>query len=56
MQGIGKALAETAIDEAKRLGYEHVVLDTLANMTSARKLYRLLGFVPVSAYYETMHV
>ncbi|KAF7193483.1 Acetyltransferase [Pseudocercospora fuligena] len=50
--GIGKALAETAIDEAKRLGYEHVVLDTLANMTSARKLYRWLGFVPVEAYYE----
>ncbi|EME79482.1 uncharacterized protein MYCFIDRAFT_34126 [Pseudocercospora fijiensis CIRAD86] len=50
--GIGKALAETAISEAKRLGYEHVVLDTLADMMSARKLYRLLGFVEVEAYYE----
>jgi ribosomal protein S18 acetylase RimI-like enzyme len=47
---LGKALAEAAIDEAKRLGYDRIRLDTLPSMTRARKLYLSLGFVEVAPY------
>lgn len=49
--GIGKALAEAIVVEAKRLGYRAMRLDTLASMTSARGLYRSLGFREIEAYY-----
>ncbi|KAK4629586.1 Acetyltransferase [Fulvia fulva] len=51
--GLGKALAERVIDEAKRLGYDAMMLDTLGHMTAALALYRELGFEEVQAYYET---
>ena len=51
--GIGKALAEAAIQEAKRLGYEAMRLDTLPTMASARSLYGDLGFVQTTPYYKT---
>lgn len=49
--GIGKALAEAVILEAKRLGYQAIRLDTLASMASALGLYRSLGFEEIDAYY-----
>lgn len=49
--GIGKALGEAIIAEAKRLGYHAMRLDTLASMTSALRLYRSLGFQDIEAYY-----
>ncbi|KAK3720840.1 hypothetical protein LTR37_003503 [Vermiconidia calcicola] len=51
--GIGKALAEAAIQEAKRLGYGTMRLDTLPTMASARSLYGDLGFVQITPYYKT---
>jgi len=51
--GIGRALAERAVQEAKRLGYGAVVLDTLPSMESARALYKSLGFAEIEAYYRT---
>ncbi|KAK4498926.1 hypothetical protein PRZ48_009436 [Zasmidium cellare] len=51
--GVGRKLAEAVVKEAKGLGYEAVLLDTLASMESAQKLYRSLGFVEVEAYYES---
>lgn len=51
--GAGKALAERVIDEAKRIGYKIMRLDTLQEMTSARALYKALGFVECYRYYET---
>ena len=51
--GLGKALAEAVIEEAKRLGYRAMRLDTLTSMQSARALYKKLGFVEVSPYYDT---
>ncbi|WKN40453.1 GNAT family N-acetyltransferase [Tunicatimonas pelagia] len=50
-KGIGKALARQIIQEAKKLGYTEMVLDTLEQMKAARKLYHALGFQETSAYY-----
>ena len=51
--GLGKALVLDAIAESKQLGYAAMRLDTLPNMTSARALYKSLGFVEIDPYYIT---
>lgn len=50
--GVGKALAEAVVVEAKRLGHERMVLDTLGSMTTPLKLYRGLGFRDIEPYYH----
>jgi len=49
-RGIGRALAEAAIGEARRIGYGRMRLDTLPSMTSAIPLYRSLGFYDIPPY------
>ena len=49
-KGVGKKLAETAVEVAKELGYRRMYLDTLASMNDATKLYRLLGFKETEPY------
>lgn len=51
--GIGKRLAQRVIEEAKAIGYKAVLLDTLATMERARALYKKLGFIETSPYYES---
>jgi len=50
--GLGRQLAETALDAARRAGYACVLLDTLDDMEAARALYEDLGFEPIDPYYH----
>ena len=42
--GIGERLVTECVAEARRLGYRKIVLWTQANLKSARRIYRALGF------------
>jgi ribosomal protein S18 acetylase RimI-like enzyme len=50
--GLGRELANDLIEDARARGYRTMLLDTLASMSSARALYRNLGFVAVAPYYD----
>lgn len=50
--GIGRTLAECAVDEARALGYRSLKLDTLPAMAEAQRLYAELGFVDTAPYYD----
>ena len=51
-KGIGRALGEAVLDEARALGYRTMRLDTSIRQSEATALYRRLGFRDIEAYYE----
>ncbi len=50
--GLGRALTLEVLDQAKKMGYRRVRLDTLRSMTNAMALYEKLGFSEVEPYYN----
>ena len=50
--GLGEALVQALMADARALGYRELKLDTLARMTEARALYSSLGFEESDAYYH----
>lgn len=52
-KGLGRALAEHLISEARQIGYTHMRLDTVEPfMKDAVAMYRRLGFAEIAAYCE----
>jgi GNAT superfamily N-acetyltransferase len=50
--GLGRHLAEAALDAARQCGYASVLLDTLDEMETARAMYEDLGFAEIPPYYH----
>jgi putative acetyltransferase len=49
-QGFGKLMAKHIIQDARALGYERILLDTLPTMQAAQGIYEKLGFRETIAY------
>jgi len=50
-RGLGRVLVEAIIEEARKIGYMHMRLDTIADrMERAIALYRSIGFVEIPPY------
>lgn len=49
---IGEILVDKIIEDAKNIGYDYMVLDTLTTLTGAVNLYRKKGFIEIEPYYE----
>lgn len=51
--GLGQALVNLLLDEARQRGYGSIVLDTLPAMGAAQAMYEWLGFTDIPPYYDT---
>jgi ribosomal protein S18 acetylase RimI-like enzyme len=51
--GLGKDLVMHILEEAQRLNYDEIRLDTLPMMRHAQSLYASLGFEEIEPYYDT---
>lgn len=50
--GLGRTLAQHLVDEAIRLGYSTMLLDTLDRLKRAMAIYASMGFLPTEPYYQ----
>ena len=50
---IGNLLVEKIIDDAKKIGYSHMLLDTLPFLKSAIHMYKKYGFYAISSYNDS---
>ena len=48
--GIGRTLAEAVIEQARKIGYASMRLDTVAAMKAAGTLYVSIGFKEIEPY------
>ncbi|MEK6712076.1 MAG: GNAT family N-acetyltransferase [Nitrospinota bacterium] len=51
-RGIGRQLAGRLVEEARRMGFSRMRLDTLAWMKEAHALYRSMGFREIPPYHD----
>jgi len=51
--GLGRALTDAIVGEARRIGYREMRLDTLPSMETAVAIYRRMGFAPIAPNYDT---
>ena len=49
-QGLGRALMEKIINDAREVGYSQILLDTLPFLESAIWMYRSFGFYEIESY------
>ena len=52
-RGLARQLIARLFEEAQRLNYSEIRLDTLPKMSGAQALYETIGFVDIEPYYET---
>lgn len=52
-RGLARRLITRALDDARRVGYGEMRLDTLPMMGDAQALYVAFGFADIAPYYET---
>ena len=51
-KGLGRALSEKIVNEARIIGYQTIKLDTSFRQIEAQKLYQSIGFNLTKPYYE----
>jgi putative acetyltransferase len=49
--GLGRRLVETALEQARAIGYSAMYLDTLPEMGAAIRMYQAFGFQRTAPYY-----
>lgn len=52
-RGIARRLIRKITDDARQLGYRHLLLDTLPALEEAVRLYRRLGFYEIPCYNDS---
>lgn len=51
-RGVGRALAQAIVQEARQIGYARMRLDTGRRQVEAQGPYRSLGFEDIAPYYD----
>ena len=54
-KGLGRRLMNKIVDEAKRLGYESIVLDSMSQYKDALRLYERTGFKNTERYNDNLY-